>query len=353
MVNQVDFEPIIKAYFPQESGFNIQVLGDGNINDTYRIQVRQGAFLLQKINQIIFKKPELVLDNHQLVLQHLKQHVQDLLLPELIKTDHGRLAWVDQQGDYWRMLTFLERTYGLEAATNVDQVAAAAAASGLFVAALNKAPIPNLAATIPDFHHFQKRYQTFLQILDQANPERKAEAAQSIEFLLHWAPSIPNYERLKLPQRLVHNDPKIGNVLFNQQDQVVAVIDWDTIMPGALPTDFGDMVRTMAATVSEDESDVDLVAINIDYFAALSQHFLKPLKPLLTPLEKEYMLSGAFYIVLEQMLRFLQDYLLEDVYYKIQYPKHNLVRAKNQQALFQALKQQEQQLALLITEACR
>lgn len=340
MVNKVDFKPIIQAYFPQESGFKIQVLGDGNINDTYRIEVRQGVFLLQKINRAIFKKPVVVLENYQLILRHLKLHLQDLLLPQLIKTHNGLLAWVDAQGEYWRMLTFLEHTYGLESASNVDQVAAAAGATGRFVAALNQAPTPNLEPPIPDFHHFQKRYQAFLQILDKANPERKVAAAQSIDFLLYWAPSIPNYEQLKLPQRLVHNDPKIGNVLFKQQDHAVAVIDWDTVMPGTLPTDFGDMVRTMAATVGEDEADLSLVDIRIDYFRALCQHFLPPLKPLVTPNEKQYMLSGAFYIILEQLLRFLQDYLLEDIYYKVQYPKHNLVRAQNQQALFQALKKQ-------------
>ncbi|GAB5553126.1 MAG: aminoglycoside phosphotransferase family protein [Saprospiraceae bacterium] len=346
-----DFKAIVQAYFPRESTFKVQALGDGNINDTYRIDLSKGAFLLQKINRVIFKEPEVVLNNHQLILQHLKKHSSGLLLPKLIQTDKQLLAYPDANGGCWRMLTFLEHTYGVESANSVDQVAAAAGAIGRFIAALNQAPAPKLGATLPDFHHFQKRYAAFLQILKTANPDRRTEAAESIEFLLHWAQSIPDYKALNLPQRLVHNDPKIGNVLFNQKDQAVAVIDWDTVMPGTLPTDFGDMVRTMVASVSEDEADLDLVNVNKDYFSALCQHFLKPLKPLLRPLEKQYLMSGAFYIVLEQMLRFLQDYLLEDVYYKIQYPKHNLVRARNQQALFQALKNQEQQLEVLIAEA--
>lgn len=350
MVAEVDFKPILQAYFPSKSSFKVHVLGDGNINDTYRVEVNQGSFLLQKINRSIFKEPKVVLENHQLIFQHLSIHLKDLKLPALIKTTTGELAYVDHHGEYWRMLTFLEETYGLESPSNVQQVAASAQATGRFLAALNQGLLPTLGTPLPDFHHFQKRYQGFIQALAQANETRKQEAAKAIEFLLHWAPSIPDYQALGLPGRLVHNDPKIGNVLFNQQDQVVAVIDWDTIMPGTLLTDFGDMVRTMVATVSEDEADLDLVTINMDYFAALCQHFLGPLKPILSPLERQYLLSGAFYIVLEQMLRFLQDYLLGDVYYKIQYPEHNLVRARNQQALFQALKKQEQQLELLIAE---
>lgn len=351
MVAEASFKLILQAYFPEESHFKIQVLGDGNINDTYRVELRQGVFLLQKVNRSIFKKPALVLENHQLIFQHLSIHLKDLQLPALIKTTAGELAYIDHHSEYWRMLTFLEETYSLESPSNVQQVAASAQATGRFLAALNQGQRPTLSTPLPDFHHFQKRYQGFIHALQQANEVRKREAADAIEFLLHWAPTIPDYQALGLPKRLVHNDPKIGNVLFNQQDQVVAVIDWDTIMPGTLLTDFGDMVRTMVASASEDEADLDLVSINMDYFAALCQHFLSPLKPLLTPLEKQYLLSGAFYIVLEQMLRFLQDYLLEDVYYKIQYPKHNLVRARNQQALFQALKKQEPKLSSIIQQA--
>lgn len=343
-----DFKAIIQAYFPRESTFKVQALGDGNINDTYRIELSKGAFLLQKINRSIFKEPAIVLDNHRLIAQHLHQHLEGLKLPTLFETASGELAYIDPQGEYWRMLTFLEQTYGLESAETIQQVAAAAQATGRFLAALNQEPTPILGVTLPNFHQFQKRYQDFMLALEQAETSRKQAAADAIEFLLHWAPSIPDYQALGLPERLVHNDPKIGNVLFDQEDQVVAVIDWDTIMPGTLLTDFGDMVRTMVASVSEDEADLDLVSIRMDYFTALCQHFLTPLKHLLRPLEKQYLLSGAFYIVLEQMLRFLQDYLLEDVYYKIQYPKHNLVRAQNQQALFQALKVQEKQLEEII-----
>ncbi|MEM6378136.1 MAG: aminoglycoside phosphotransferase family protein [Bacteroidota bacterium] len=350
MVSEASFKSIIKAYFPTEDRFKVKPLGDGNINDTYRLELGSNGFLLQKINQSIFKEPQIVLENYQLIFQHLEVHLKDLLLPALIKTNNGQLAYRNELGQYWRVLTFLEHTYGLESASDIQQVAAAADATGRFLAALNQNPTPNLGTPLPDFHNFQQRYQSFLEALAKAKTARKKAASEAINFLMEWAPKIPNYHQLDLPQRLVHNDPKIGNLLFNQQAQVVAVIDWDTIMPGTLLTDFGDMVRTMVATAGEDEADLDLVKINIDYFTALCQYFLPPLKPLLSALERQYWLSGAFYIVLEQMLRFLQDYLQEDIYYKIAYPEHNLVRAKNQQALFQNLKHQEAHLLRILKE---
>jgi len=44
----------------------------------------------------------------------------------------------------------------------------------------------------------------------------------------------------------------------------------------------------------------------------------------------------------------LGDYLWGDKYYKIKYPEHNLIRAKNQLKLFQSLIEQETELQKLI-----
>jgi len=150
---------------------------------------------------------------------------------------------------------------------------------------------------------------------------------------------------------VVHTDPKIGNLLFDvSTNEAIAVLDWDTIMPGAIPADFGDMVRAMACTVGEDEADFSLVDLDETLFQALAEGFLPPLKDMLTPLEIENLVTGARWIILEQMMRFLTDFINGDVYYKTAYAEHNLVRARNQMALYQAVKKKEIKLQTMINQ---
>jgi hypothetical protein len=53
----------------------------------------------------------------------------------------------------------------------------------------------------------------------------------------------------------------------------------------------------------------------------------------LTPTELDYLPFCARLITLEQIIRFLGDYLNGDAYYKINRPNHNLDRARTQIAM--------------------
>jgi N-acetylhexosamine 1-kinase len=154
---------------------------------------------------------------------------------------------------------------------------------------------------------------------------------------------------LNLPERATHNDPKIGNVLFDQNNgEAIALIDWDTIQAGSLLSDFGDMARTMTPTFSEDHQRSEEVVVNPELFAAMAEGFLQPLRGLMSPAEAENLLQGAYWIVLEQAMRFLDDYLGGDVYYKIRYPAHNIDRARNQLALYRSLREREERLQKML-----
>lgn len=141
----------------------------------------------------------------------------------------------------------------------------------------------------------------------------------------------------------------MGNFLFDiRKKKVLAVIDWDTTMPGAIVSDFGDMVRTMTASLPEDNDCFEQVVVRKDWFEALVKGFIPPLKAFMHPEEQDGLLLGAKWIILEQMIRFLGDYLNGDTYYKVRFPQHNLVRARNQMALYQSLVRQEKDLARII-----
>ena len=54
--------------------------------------------------------------------------------------------------------------------------------------------------------------------------------------------------------------------------------------------------------------------------------------------EKENLFFGGLAITFMQCVRFLNDYLNGDSYYKISYESQNLIRAKNQWALYLSLR---------------
>jgi Ser/Thr protein kinase RdoA (MazF antagonist) len=349
-MDQAYFRTIFRA-FSDDIPTSIQVIGAGNINDTLRVETSTQAYLLQRINHRVFKHPKQVQENYQLIYQHLTDQQVGLVLPGLIKTKEGSLYIQDEKGYFWRLLNFIDGAVAYEQPSQLGQVREAAAKIGRFVAALNQGPPLSLHETIPDFHYFQGRYLLFEALLNEPSNRRTESAQSAIEFIRTNAKRVPNYRTLGLPLRTVHNDPKIGNVLFNQEEKVIAVIDWDTVMPGYLATDLGDMVRTMAVSADEDESDLSKVHLRMDYLRACLENFLPPFGELLSPLEKQYLATGPLYIAMEQALRFLYDYLMGNQYYKIQYPDHNLQRAMNQITLCRSIIREEAFIQKTIDQA--
>ena len=134
-----------------------------------------------------------------------------------------------------------------------------------------------------------------------------------------------------LPRRVTHNDTKLDNVLLDSASgRGLCVIDLDTVMPGSLVYDFGDMVRMGASTAAEDEPDLGKVALDLERFEQLALGYLGEVRGLLAPAERDLLVFGAWLITFEQALRFLGDYLNGDTYYRVAYTEHNRIRARTQ-----------------------
>ncbi|MEO0338205.1 MAG: aminoglycoside phosphotransferase family protein [Bacteroidota bacterium] len=337
------------AFFPEAQILEYRTIGIGHINDTYRLVTTQGEYLFQRINHLVFQQPQQVVENYRLVYEHLSQQKFPLLLSAPIPTRDQQLVWQDSKGNSWRMLIFLKGTHSLTQTDNVKQVEAASRAVALFLKALNTNSPAGIAPTIPNFHRFQYRYEAYLAILEKNTRQRAQKAQEAIQYLAAHKDTLPNLQALNIDNRLVHNDPKMSNLLLNDQEDVVAVIDWDTIMPGAFATDFGDMVRTMVVSADENETNLEKVQLIWPYLEAICQHFLPPLAPLFNEQEKATLHLGPAYILLEQMLRFLSDYLDGDQYYKVHYAEQNLDRAMNQMKVHQLLSKEEKRVQDLIS----
>ncbi|MBL7828523.1 MAG: aminoglycoside phosphotransferase family protein [Saprospiraceae bacterium] len=334
---------IARHFFNFDRWLGAHPIGSGNINDTYRIDFERAGkletFVLQRLNHQVFKNPEAVMTNIAKVTAWLENSDFPYLCPAPIPTLEGSLYFL-MDGNYWRVFPFLANTVTPEGNADPSTAYQAARAYGAFAHALCEFPASNLAETIPGFHDTDMRWTVFLQTLERDPVGRVGDCEAEISRMFRAKPVFDEISRLKksgaLPLRVTHNDTKAGNILFDSQSlQAVAVIDLDTVMPGVILSDFGDMVRTFVPTSREDSAEP--VQLRLDMLQSLTDGFLEQTGGFLTEIEKENLLLGGAWITGEQALRFLSDWLAGDMYYKIQYPEHNLVRAKNQLDLFEAL----------------
>ena len=124
--------------------------------------------------------------------------------------------------------------------------------------------------------------------------------------------------------------------LFDKNNKGLCVIDTDTVMSGIVHYDFGDAIRTICNTAAEDEKNLEKVHFNIAFYKAYKKGFLEELKDNLTPTELEHLPLSAKTMIFIMALRFLTDYLNNDIYYKTDFEDHNLVRSKNQFKLLES-----------------
>lgn len=137
------------------------------------------------------------------------------------------------------------------------------------------------------------------------------------------------YGYRKLPLRVTHNDTKINNVLFDSKSgDALVVIDLDTVVPGLVSHDFGDAIRFAANFVEEDSPDFAKAGINMEVFGAFTDGFLSQTASALTETEIDTLALSCFVLAVELSTRFLNEYIRDDPYFKINYPEHNHVSTR-------------------------
>jgi serine/threonine protein kinase len=341
----------------------IETQTQGHINRSYRITMRdtQGrqSYFLQRLNTAIFKKPRQVMENIDRVTRHLSEKLAqsgaadpDRKILSFYHSAEGRPFIIDEFGDYWRLCRFIERSHSRLTPSSAEQVACVAHEFGRFHTLVSDLPEPRLHETLPNFHDTPLRLQQFRASVQADIAGRVESAADLIATAERYADLASRLEALRdqsVPERIVHNDAKISNILLDDNtDQPLCVVDLDTVMPGLTLYDFGDMVRTLATRAGEDEVDLDQVVIEPEWYAALAEGYLSATGDLLTSTERESLVIAGQVISYEQGLRFLTDYLQADHYYQTKHPEHNLVRAKAQFALLDDLHRRAKDLAKTI-----
>lgn len=324
----------------------------GLINTTELVvMLNQGTFkgyVLQKINKNVFKNPEEVMENISKVTKFIRNKIKakgedsSRRVMKFYKAEDGKYFTVDENGDYWRLSKYIERSKAYDSTNDLNVLEETGKAFGEFQGMLNDFPVEELNIIIPHFHNTLDRYRQLEEAIANDYAGRKYEVEEDIETYLSLKKVATKlYEMQKqgvLPLRVTHNDTKCNNVLFEEDEKTgkveyLCAIDLDTIMPGLACYDFGDAVRFAANTCAEDEINTDIVKLDMDKYEALVKGFVATAGKSLTKEEIETLYLGAITMTVECGSRFLTDYLNGDTYFKTQYNKHNLVRARCQLAL--------------------
>lgn len=314
--------------------------GHGHINDTYLVStpVDVPDFILQRKNHLIFKDVPGMMNNIVLATSHIRKKLLatgeteiDRKVMTYIQDAAGNYFVNDGEGNYWTLFQFVRDSHGIEEVTNPEQAFSAGKAFGHFQMQLSDLPGSLLIETIPNFHNGKFRLKQFTDAIEADAAGRVAEMKTVIEKLLARAEEMTRLQEWldkgEIPLRITHNDTKINNVLYDQDDNILCIIDLDTVMPGTALFDFGDAIRTLGNTATEDEPDLSKIGFNREYYQAFAEGYLSESSQFLTSRERENLAFSCQYMVWEQSIRFLTDYLNGDTYYKIAYPEHNKVRA--------------------------
>ncbi len=363
----VDLSEVSRHFHLPGPLIDAEVYGSGHINDTYLARFQADGLaapaILQRINHHVFKQPEKLMDNITRVTRYARQRIlaaggdpaREALT--LIPTLDGGSFHRTPAGEYWRAYEFISGAHTYDRTDDLRQAYTAARAFGNFQKLLASLPGGRLHETIPDFHHTRKRFTAFQAALEADAAGRVRGVQPEIDSILQREGDasvvVDLLERGELPERVTHNDTKLNNVLIDDRTgEGICVIDLDTMMPGSILYDFGDLVRMGAATAAEDEPDLSRVGFDLALFEALAQGYLDSAGDFLTSLEFELLTFAGRLITLEQAVRFLGDYLNGDVYYKIHHPGHNLDRARTQIKLVAEMERQQGAMETII-RACR
>jgi aminoglycoside phosphotransferase (APT) family kinase protein len=334
--------------------------GTGHINDTYCVVFNQAGtpvrYILQRVNHNVFRNPAALMENVQRVTTHLAGKLagrpgSSRRCLTLIPTRQGPAWYQDADGNTWRAYLFVEKARTYDMIESSEQAYQAAKAFGEFQGLLADLDPVSLSVTIPDFHHTPRRFERFHQVLAADVANRARDAGPEIEFVLHREAMAGVLLEQGLPERVTHNDTKLNNVMLDDASgEGLCVIDLDTVMPGLVLYDFGDMVRTSTCPAKEDDRDLSKIQMQFPLFEALVRGYLSSTTEFLTASERSYLAFSGKLITLEIGLRFLTDFLEGDVYFKVHRPGHNLDRCRTQFKLVESMEQQQDRMEKLVSQ---
>jgi len=347
--DEIKLRDVISHFTIEGSLTHVKANREGHINSTYISTFAQDGnikkYTHQRINNYVFKKPLEVMENISSVTKHIRSKLAgnyddiDLRCLQVVQTRDGQLVHIDEEGGYWRTYHYIDHVRTFSTIKDANQAFLLGEAIGNFQLQLADFDGKSLHETIPHFHDMGLRYEQLEEAVQVNYQNRLEQVGAELAFLReNRERGLVLWEGMtsgKLPVRVTHNDTKINNVLFKTDgSEALCIIDLDTVMPGTILFDTGDMIRTAATTGEEDATDLSTVGCDEKLHKALIQGYLAKAE-FLTDLERSLLVESGRNITQIMGVRFLADFLNGDKYYSIEREKHNLDRAKTQIKLMQ------------------
>ena len=323
-------------------------LNSGHINDTFFVKSTGNKnYILQRINHNIFKDVPGLVNNKVLTSNHIRgkypTYSEDELSKKVlcfVKTKDTDLYYLKKDGNFWNVMVFIDDSITHEIVVDKEIAYEGGKLLGEFLNHTSDFDSSQLIDVIPNFHDMSFRYKQYASSIQSALNSRLKKAAKYIKVVADLKDEMHILQELKragkIPVRVTHNDTKISNSLFDKDNKGICMIDTDTVMPGIIHYDFGDAIRTICNTAAEDEKDLSKVEFNLEYYKAYEKGFLEKTKDSLSPISLKYLPLAVKTMIFIMGIRFLTDYLNNDIYYKTNYEEHNLDRAKNQFKLIES-----------------
>ncbi len=317
----------------------------GLINKTYIVTTTTNKYIIQKINSSVFKQPIDVMTNIKLVIEHLKNKVNNCEMLKLISTKTGNYYLIKNE-EVYRCYNYLSDSIFYDKVINTKQLYEMGKTIGLFHRQLLDFDSTKIKETIKNFHDTDSRFDNLVSAYQNSTNYKQQEVMEIYSYIIEEKKNVINLNELLknnlIPKRVVHNDTKINNLVFSKTtNKGKCLIDLDTVMPGTILFDYGDALRSIGSNTSEECFKFEDIDFSLNNFIYFSIGYLSAIGDKLDISELEHLYDSILMITYECGMRFLTDYLDGDKYFSVKFAKHNYLRAKNQILLAKKIKNKE------------
>jgi len=344
----------------------VREYGNGNINDTYLVTTRNPnseQFILQRINTHVFTQPHLIIQNLRTYADHVDQKLdienngtRRWDVPHIRATRQGQDYYIDEQDAFWRAISFVNHSRSYDTVQSANHASEAGYALGRFQSLVSDLSTEKMYDTLVGFHimpHYLRQYDQITARGSQGSDSPEARYChRMIAERRDWANILEDAKETgRLPLRTIHGDPKINNIMISDKTgQAVSVIDLDTVKPGLVHYDIGDCLRSSCNPLGEDTTHFDEVHFETDLARSILEGYLSVANEFLTESDYLYMFDAIRLLTFELGVRFFQDYLAGNVYFKVKHPEHSLERAVVQFKLTESIEAQETSIGKIIAD---
>jgi Ser/Thr protein kinase RdoA (MazF antagonist) len=360
------FHPIAEKFVPRGQVIEVREYGNGNINDTFLVTTENAEreqFILQRINTYVFNHPHLIIENLRTYISHVERRLQMESaipnrrwdVPRIRATNAGDDYHIDEQRNFWRAISFVKHAQTFDTAQSMEHAWEAGFALGYFHNLVSDLSVGTMHDTLEGFHILPTYLQNYDQVRTQNQKEKTPETRYCHRFIAerrNWAAILEEAKSAgRLSMRVVHGDPKINNIMIcNDTGQAVSIIDLDTVKPGLVHYDIGDCLRSSCNPLGEDSLDFGNIRFDTDLAQAILKGYISVAQYFLTENDFAYIYPAIRLLAFETGLRFFQDYLAGNVYFKVRHPEHNLERAIVQFKLTESIEAQEKSIRKIIAD---